>query len=361
MGQGMSVAGGEPVRSTHYAVRGARPPRAIVTFLALLALTSACPAADDEPPIVGQPDFFNGAVGRFRAAASADKVKVQAEDPLAYTVRVTAEGKAKQPPRRPTLADFPGFADAFYIEDVGPAEGKQPDRQTWEFAYRLKPKSTAVKAVPGFPFVFFRPGFQPPRFGYMTVYVKEIPITVTPREAVPVPAKPVAGSEATFALADGDVLRHDSVGQMPGPVVLVLMLLVPPLGCVAWYVVWRRLDPAAARLARRRRSRAAQEALKSLDSIDRSRDAEEQARQAAAAVAHYLRQRLELPVVEPTPAEAEAHLRRHGISQTLAGQTTDFLRTCAAVRFDPQPPPAAGVVKAASGVILALEAETWSE
>jgi hypothetical protein len=361
MGQGISAAGGSPVLSTQYSVLSTSSPRAVIAFLALLALTSAGPAADDEPPIVGQPDFFNGAVGRFRAAASADKVKLQAEDPLTYTVRVTAEGKAKHPPRRPPLADFPGFADGFYIEDVGPAEGRQPERQTWEFAYRLKPKNTAVKAVPGFPFVFFRPGFQPPRFGYMTLYVKEIPITVTPRQPVPVPAKPVAGSEATFVLAQGDVLRHDSIGRLPGPVVLVLMLLAPPLGCVAWYVVWRRLNPAAARLARRRRSRAAQEALKSLGNIDRSHDAEEQARQATAAVAHYLRQRLELPVVEPTPAEAEAHLRRHGISQRLAGQTAGLLRTCAAVRFDPQPPPSAGLVETANGVILALEAETCSE
>jgi hypothetical protein len=326
-----------------------------------LQFAMAAPAGDDEPPIVGQPDHFNGAVGRFQVATAADKVKLQAEDPLTYSVRVTAEGKVKQPPQRPPLADFPGFADGFYIEDVGPADGRQPDRQTWEFTYRLKPKNTTVKAVPGFPFVFFRPGFLPPRLGYMTAYAKEIPITVTPREAVAPATKPVAGSAAAFALADGDVLRHDGTGRLPGPFVLVMMLLVPPLGCVAWYFVWRRLNPGAARLARRRRSRAAQEALKALGTIDKDHDPEEQARQAAAAVADYLRQRLELPVIEPTPAEAEAHLRGQGISEKLAGQTVDLLRTCAAVRFDPQPPPPADLAEAANGVILALEAETWSE
>jgi len=361
MGQGTSAAASRPVLSTQYSVLSTRPWRALAAALVVLVVTSAGAAADDEPPVVGQPDHFNGAVGRFRVAAAADKVRVQAEDPLTYTVRVTAEGKVKQPPRRPPLAEFPGFVDGFYVEDVGPEEGRQPDKQTWEFTYRLKPKSTAVRAVPGFPFVFFRPGFLPPRAGYMTLYVKEIPISVTPREAVPTGPKTVAGSDAAFALADGDALRHDGIERLPGPSVLALMLLVPPLGCVAWYFTWRRLNPAAARVARRRRSRAAQEALKSLDNIDRGQEPEEQARQAAAAVAHYLRQRLELAVTEPTPAEAEAHLRGHGVTEKLAGQTADLLRACAAVRFDPQPPPAADVVEAANEVILALEAETWSE
>jgi hypothetical protein len=326
-----------------------------------LVLTRVCPAADDEPPIVGQPDHFNGAVGRFRVATAADKPKLQAEDPLTYTVRITAEGKVKQPPQRPPLADFPGFADQFYIEDLGPPEGRQPDPQTWEFAYRLKPKSTAVKAVPGFPFVFFRPGFLPARLGYMTVYAKEVPITVTPRESIPVPARAVAASDAVFALASGDPLRRDSEGRLPGPFVIAAMLLAPPLGCVAWYFVWRRLNPDAARVARRRRSRAAREALRSLEAIDGTRDPKKRARRAAAAVADYLGHRLELLVIEPTPAEAEAHLRARGISEKLAGQTADFLRACAAARFDPEPPPHADLAEAAHGLILALEAETWSD
>jgi hypothetical protein len=334
----------------------------LASLLILLALARPGPAADkDDPPIVGQPDHFNGAVGRFRVATAADRLKVQAEDPIAYTVRVTAEGQVKQPPQPPPLAEFPGFADGFYIEDIGPTEGTRPDPQTWEFTYRLKPKNTDVKAVPGFPFVFFRPGFLPPRLGYMTVYAREIPITVTPRESIPVSAKPVAGSDAAFMLADGDALRREGDGRLPGPFVLVSMLVVPPLGCVAWLLVWRRFYPDAARQARRHRSRAAQVALKALGMIDRGDDPADQALRTAAVVADYLRHRLELPMMEPTPAEAEAHLRRQGFSETLAARAADLLRTCAAVRFDPEPPPAAGLAETANDLILALEAETWSE
>ncbi len=334
----------------------------LAAALLLLALGGAG-RADDEPPIVGQPDHFNGAVGRFRVSAAARPVKVQAEDPLTYAVRVTATDRVKRPPQRPSLADFPGFADGFYVEDVGPAEGTKPDPQTWEFAYRLKPKSTAVAAVPGFPFVFFRPGLLPPSRGYMTMYVPAIPITVTPRREVDPggAARPITAPAAALALAPGDVLRRDGDDRLPGTWALVLALLAPPAGCVAWYLTWRRLYPDAARLARRHRSRAAQEALKALQEMARTTGPEERARHTAAAVAAYLRQRLDLSVIDPTPAEAEAYLRGRGVSEKLAGQTADLLRTCAAVRFDPEPPPDADLAGAASQLILALEAETWSE
>lgn len=339
--------------------------RLIGALLVLLAFAAAAGAADDdEPPIVGQPPHFNGAVGRYHITATAKPERVQAQDPLTYTVRVTADAVAKvrEPPQRPALTDFPGFADGFYLEDVGPPQGSRPDDTTWEFTYRLKPKSTAVKAVPGFPFVYYRPGFLPPRAGYMTVYVPELPITVTPREEVaPATAsKPIAGPDEAFALAPGDVLAHDGA-RLPGPLVLVLALLLPPLGSVAWYVAWRRLYPDAARLSHRRRSQAAQEALKALHQVDRRADAEKQARQAAAAVAAYLRNRLALSVIEPTPAEAAAHLRAHGVSEELAGQAGDLLRRCTAVRFDPEQPNAADLAGTAERVILALEAATWAD
>jgi len=321
-------------------------------------------AADDEPPVVGQPAHFSGAVGRFRVTTVAEPLKLQEQDPLTYTVRVAAEGEPKEPPQRLPLAEFPGFTDGFYIEEIGPPEGSKQSKNTWEFAYRLKPKSTAVATIPSFPFVFYRPGFKPPRFGYMTVYAPAIPITVTPRGQVgggTTATKPITGPEAAFALAEGDAARRDRDGRLPGPLALLLALLLPPAGCVAWYVVWRRLYPDAARRARRHRSRAAQEALRSLRDLDKGSDGETQARRAAAAVAGYLRHRLELPVIEPTPAEAEGHLRAQGVSEKLAGQTADLLRTCAAVRFDPEPTTQADLAEAATKLILALEAETWSE
>jgi len=53
-------------------------------------------------------------------------------------------------------------------------------------------------------------------------------------------------------------------------------------------------------------------------------------------------------------------LRTSGVSEKLAGQTADLLRTCAAVCYDPERPSHAELAATASDVILALEAETWS-
>jgi hypothetical protein len=343
------------VLGTRYSVLGTQYLHHLAALVLLLTLCRAVPAGDDEPPLVGQPAHFNGAVGRFRVTVTAAPTKLPAEDPLTYTVRVTADGPAREPPQCPPIADFSGFAEGFYIESLGPPEGTHPDDRTWEFAYRLKPKTAEVKAIPGFPFVFYRPGFRPPSRGYMTIYAPEIPITVGPVTI----ERPVTAPEEAFVLADGDVLRRDGDDRFPGPVVLALVLLTPPIGCLAWYFAWRRLYPDAARRARRRRSLAAQAALKALRGGPRS--AEEEARRAAAAVADYLRHRLDLRTAEPTPAEAEAHLRRVGVSEPLARRTAAFLRTCAAVRFDPAPPPSTDLADSAAQVILALEGETWSE
>jgi hypothetical protein len=360
---------GNLVRAAHAAQRRKRLPYRLLRCAAcaawlpawflLLALCGTCRAGAEDPPVVGQPEHFNGAVGRFRITVAADPKQVQAEDPLTYTVRVVATGPVKQPPQRPALGEFTGFTDAFYIEDLGPPEGTRPDPQTWEFAYRLKPKSTAVKNVPGFPFVFFTPGFLPPRAGYMTAYAPPVSVTVTARrEVVP---KAITAPEAAFLLAGGDVLRPGSYDRLPGPLVLALAGLLPPIGCVAWCLVWRRLYPNAARLAHRRRSRAAQEALHHLRRIDRRTGREQQGQLAAAVVADYLRQRLGLSIIEPTPSEAGAHLCGQGVSEKLAGQAADLLRACAAARFDPGAPTDGDLAAAANGLILALEAETWSD
>jgi len=329
--------------------------RALRGAFLLLALGPACLAADDDdPPPVGQPDYFNGAVGKFRITTSADPIQVQAEDPLTYTVRVVAE-EMSRPPKRPVLADFPNFKEGFYIEDIAPAEGNHPDEKTWEFVYRLKPKNTSVNAIPGFLFVFYSPGS-----GYQTKFAPELDITVVARKQVPTVTKPIGGPETAFVLADGDALRRDDA-RLPELWVLVLMLLAPPIGCIALYLVWRRLYPDDARRAHRRRSRAAQEALRLLHDVQKQTDSEQQALCAAAVIARYLQQRLDWEVIEPTPAEVESYLPAQGISEKLAGQTADLLRTCAAVRFDPDRPSHAELAAATSDVILALEAETWSE
>jgi hypothetical protein len=52
---------------------------------------------------------------------------------------------------------------------------------------------------------------------------------------------------------------------------------------------------------------------------------------------NYLRQRLDLTVVEPTPPEVTEHLRRIGVARVLRGKFAEFFQACDAGRFAPQP------------------------
>jgi hypothetical protein len=329
----------------------------------LLALAVPAQAADDyEPPVAGMPAHFNGAAGTFRVSASADPVELQAEDPLTYTVRVSATGPVKRPPSRPRLLGFPAFTESFYVEDAGPPEGTRPDERTWEFAYRLKPKGVEVRAVPRFPFVFHNPRIFPPTRGYQTVYVPEVPLTVRPREQDQVghTPPPLDAPHAAFALAAGpDVLRREGVGRVPGLLGLALLLLAPPAACVAWYAAWRRLYPDAARQAQRRRSRAAQEALRALRRGGAG-EADERVRHTAGVVVRYLHNRLGLRARSPTPSEVAIHLRGEGIDGAVAEQAEAFFRACDAARFGPSSHELPDLGAAAERLILTLEGQPCS-
>jgi hypothetical protein len=147
------------------------------------------------------------------------------------------------------------------------------------------------------------------------------------------------------------------LSDLPLGLLLAVLLVVPPAGCVVWYLLWSRLYPDAARLARQRRSLAARKALHALEHAG-SGPAREQATRTAAILADYLRHRLDLPGGEATPAEVADHLQRAGYSTDLASKTAEFFRACDAVRFMPVPTLDGNLSATGGELILALEAES---
>jgi hypothetical protein len=300
-------------------------------------------------------------MGSFHPSTRATPTELQAEDPLTFTIRLTADGQVMQPPHRPDLRDFPSFAERFYIEDVATPDESPTGRQGWEFVYRLKPRSPAVRAVPSFPLVYYQPGMLPASKGFMTRWAPSIELTVRPRDEVNATelqgGKPLVAPPATvYAYAQGEELhRRQEAPTLPGPVSLTLLALAPPLGCVAWLLVWRRMYPDSARQIRKRRSRAARVALRRL-STTANAPPRAQAEQASAIVAAYLRERFEFPAAEPTPVEVAAHLRRAALPDSLGEQTSRFFHDCDAMRFHPTPNPDWMASPAAVALVLALEA-----
>jgi hypothetical protein len=339
---------------------GRRHPTLFFVALCVLGLVSAVRADGDEPeaddiPLVGRPaDLpFSEASGRFRAATRAEPTALEAEMPLTLTLTVRGTGTVRRPPRRMDLRQWPAVAGSFFIEDL--PDPPMPDAKTWEFAWRLKPRRPDVTEVPGLPFVYYDPDLpQGPR-RFQVLYTDPIPLQVRPHASV---AVPVQAPPRLLEIATGPAVlaRRTSLG-VPGPILLVVLVLGPPLGCAAWYLYWRRLYPDAARRAHQRRSRAANHALRLLRDARRLAPGA-RAEAVAAAVTGYLHGRLDLGPSEPTPAEAEAHLRGPAGLPELATQAADFYRACDAVRFLPAAGDGRDLGDEAVRFILAVEAAT---
>lgn len=318
-------------------------------------------AISEEPPLVGQPEGFSGAVGRhFNVEARVDAKEVRAEEPVRFRLRISCVGSAKQPPTRPDLRRMAKLNALFQIEDRL-SEDRVTNSATspeWQFVYLLRPRSTAVTAVPPVKFVYYRPGIMPASKGYQTTYTQSIELSVQAREASS--DSLTAVPERFYRLADGSqLLRRDRPPALPAPWVLGLLGVVPPALCGAWYLAWRRLYPDAAQAARRRRSLAARRALQALRAA-RSEDADARARQAAAAMTTYLCQRLDVPLADATPAQAGLHLRRLGLPESLSDRVVHVLRSCEAARFAANLLPTDQDLPALTeNVILTLESETW--
>jgi hypothetical protein len=334
--------------------------RAAWHILALLLLGGGQAPEAREVPLVGRPDFpFSEASGRFRVKARAEPTTLAVEKPLTLTLTVTA-GPVYSPPRRIDLRELPTVAEAFYVEDPDDGEARQTDPQTWEFVYRLKPRTTDVREIPGLPFAYYNPDIPFPARRFQVDYTDPIPLTVLNAEAVRVP---IEAHASAYELAAGPaVLAHESPWEPPGVPALVLLALVPPLACAAWYVAWKRLYPDAARLARRRRSRAASQALQALRRARPGRlTPEQRAALAARTVADYLHQRFDLAPAEPTPDETADHLKSAGCSSGLIERAAGFFRACDAARFLPDEALAtADLPDEAVRLILAVEEESWA-
>jgi hypothetical protein len=314
-------------------------------ILSTLILLPAQPAA--EPPVVGRPLDWSGAVGGpFVVELHAEPTTLTAEEPLTLTVRVIGSGNLRDLPR-PPLGKLESF-QPFAVEDLDDrfVPGDPPRR---EFRYRLRPRSADVTEVPRLKFVFFNPRLPRAR-GYQTTYSNEVPLTVKPRSPVvppevveevpdwmldPATREEILGRESgTFQQWVSGVLGRLGVRLDSDPrrsttswPLAIAVVALPPVICVAWFILWLRANPNAARVALARRSRAASVALRALESAG-----DDQPRRVADAVLRYLIDRFGLPPSAVTPAEVEAHLSGQ---DAMARSTMELLKRCDAARFAP--------------------------
>jgi len=303
-------------------------------FIVFPLILTSCMGAQDaaliEVPAAAPANFSQVVGDKYRIFSSAMPTEVLIEEPITLKVRIEGQGPEKYHPQRKNLQLFPeNFSDDFHLEAVPSQDVSHPEKGYWEFVYRLRPKRRDIAEVPALKLTFFAPATKK----FQSSYTDEIPIKVDrPPEttADKMDLKIVKAPERFYHLRPmAEVLRDDSPMPVPGPFILAAFLAVPPLVCFSWYWAWRHLYPNAAQQRQRRRSRAARRAIALLekpgDDIFRTRTT----------AVDYLRDRLDLPAVEPTPFEVACYLKRLGLAKALIADWNTFLKTCDRLRFAP--------------------------
>lgn len=238
---------------------------------------------------------------------------------------------------RPDLGKLPAFAERFEV-----AKGAPPpaiNGTELRFTYTLRPRSRTVDQVPALDFYYFNPAAAVGKSQFRLTRADSVPIRVS--APPPKPATPLTEPESLFALP---AVPGDSAFA-PCGWAWGAAALFGPLAAGAWFLVWRRVYPDAARLARLRRSRAARRAI---DGVRRAARTADPPAAIASAVLEYLRTRFPLPESAVMPSELEAALREVNVPEVLAREVADVFRACDRARFAPPND---------SGLSLAADAE----
>jgi hypothetical protein len=164
----------------------------------------------------------------------------------------------------------------------------------------------------------------------MNMRVRGPAIKVTAARPRPSPAIPLNAPDHLFEVATGPLILGEPFN--PGAWAWVVLLLAGPLVAVSWFVVWRRVYPDAARLARLRRTRAVRRVN---DAICRAGRTADPPAAIEVAILGYLRTRFPLPPGAETPPEVREALVSAGLPVPAADDVEAFLRRCDEARFAP--------------------------
>jgi hypothetical protein len=251
---------------------------------------------------------------------------------------------------KPDLKKLPAFANRFIVTDVPDPPRKISDKEV-RFVYKLRPRNRTVDQIPALEFDYFNPAAGPGTRQFRNTRAESISIAIVdlpkPEVKQPVP------------MTEADRLFHVATGRevLSGPFVPCRWAWLAagcfgPLVAVAWFLVWRRIYPDAARMAHLRRSRAARRAT---DAIRRAGRTSDPPAVIAAAVLGYLRTRFPLPESAVTPSEIAAALLEAKVPAEMAEELADIFRECDRARFAPPGDSGASLAADADAAITRLE------
>lgn len=323
-----------------------------------LVCVTFCSLPTAHCPLSAQPQFFEPKEHYYKARGAGVGVRwvvepkeVQAGRDLTATLVITG---ATNPTEivKPDLRKLKPF-DVFKVTDVPDPPRAAGDKEV-RFAYKLAPRSTAVKEIPPLEFAYFNPNAaEGKRFPVTrTDRDEDAPITVREAPKVERPITPLDAPEHLFVIETGPgVLGRGPF--VPCRWAWLAAVGFGPLAALGWFLAWRRVYPDAARLARIRRSRAARRAIETIRKSGRTPDP---SAAIANAVLGYLRTRFPLPESAVTPSEIAHALREFEVPAEAADQTEAVFRACDRARFAPEGGADASLAAAAEALLARLEA-----
>ncbi len=137
----------------------------------IAAAAEAPPIEVINVPIVGRPNDYRGAVGKYRIITGAQPLKVKAGDPLTLQIELQGDGPMELV-QAPPIASMELLTKNFKVADDSLAGYVQDDAKL--FTTSIRPRTAGITEIPAIPFSFF----NPEREEYETAYSKPIAIEV---------------------------------------------------------------------------------------------------------------------------------------------------------------------------------------
>lgn len=128
-------------------------------------------------PTDGRPSDYRGAVGRYRIAAQAQPVRVDAGEPITLRLEVTGDGPMELV-QAPPLANIADLTADFKVADEALAGFVQDNTKI--FSTTIRPLREGIERIPPIPFSYFDPESET----FQTAYTDPIPITVDRAETL---------------------------------------------------------------------------------------------------------------------------------------------------------------------------------
>jgi hypothetical protein len=182
-------------------------------------------------PTENRPPLFNGMVGNYSIAVSAEPTQVRVGEPITLTVAITAEGYMENIFFQP-LRYQPNLVNRFEI----PSDRSLPLREgkTKTYIQSIRPLSTSNTEIPPIQFSYFSPTSN----AYITVESDPIAITVSPAEEIGVFGG--AGYQNRLrTVEDGIRYNYENPEMLKSarlplfgwthPIYVLLLLFLPPL------------------------------------------------------------------------------------------------------------------------------------